>query len=59
MAVKQHSNGNSDGNIMGQSATDKVGFYGKTPIVQPIVAPAADVATVVTALTNLGLFRPS
>lgn len=37
MAVKQLSDGNSDGTVLGQSATDKVGFYGVTPVVQPSV----------------------
>jgi len=34
MAVKEHSDGNIDGQSFGQTATDKIGFYGKTPIVQ-------------------------
>ena len=56
MAIKQLSDGNPDGSALGQAASDKVGFYGAVPIVQPI---ATDLATVLTALTNLGLIRAS
>jgi hypothetical protein len=36
MALKELSSGNSDGTRLGQSASDKLGFYGlTTPIVQP------------------------
>ena len=34
MALKQLSDANTDGNIFGQSAADKVAFYGATPVVQ-------------------------
>lgn len=38
MAVKQLSDGGPDGTRLGQSATDKIGFYGlTTPIVKPSV----------------------
>lgn len=48
MAVQQLSNGNSSGVCLGQSSTDKLGFYGlATPIVQPTMT-----ATAVTALTS-------
>lgn len=57
MAIKQLSDGNPDGTQVGQSPTgDKVGFFGATPINQPI---ATDLATLLTALTNLGLIRAS
>lgn len=57
MAIKQLSDGNPDGSSLGQSPTgDKISFFGATPIVQPI---ATDLATVLTALTNLGLIRAS
>lgn len=32
VAVKQLSDGNSQGTVLGQSATDLIGFYGATPI---------------------------
>lgn len=37
MAVKQLSDNDGAGTVLGQSTTDKVGFYGVTPIVQPTV----------------------
>ena len=42
--VKELSDGGPDGTRLGQSATDKVGFWGKTPAVQQS-------ATVSAALT--------
>lgn len=57
MAIKQISDGNPDGTTLGQSPTgDKISFYGATPINQPV---ATDLATVLTALVNLGLIRTS
>lgn len=55
--------GSADGCQVGGSATDKVGFYGATPVVQQAtVAAATDAATVIvtanacrTALRALGL----
>jgi hypothetical protein len=32
--VKQNADGGSDGTSIGQSATDKIGFYGVTPVVK-------------------------
>lgn len=34
MALKQLSDANTDGNVFGQSASDKVAFYGATPVSQ-------------------------
>lgn len=34
MATKQLSDGGPDGTSLGQSATDKIGLYGVTPVVQ-------------------------
>lgn len=34
MPVQNISNANTDGSSFGQSATDKVAFYGVTPVVQ-------------------------
>lgn len=31
MAIKQLSDGGSDGTVLGQSATDLIGFHGATP----------------------------
>lgn len=55
--------GSSDGCQIGGAATDKVGFFGATPVVQQAtVAAATDATTVIvtanacrTALRNLGL----
>lgn len=65
MAIgKQLSDSNPDGVSLGQAATDKISFYGVTPIVQPaIIATATATATnaaaavnsVILALQNLGL----
>lgn len=63
MAAKQLSDGNPAGTILGQSATDLVGFYGATPVDKPaLVADATDAATAITScnaviarLTELGL----
>lgn len=57
MAIKQCSDGNPDGTLLGQGPTDKIGFYAATPVVQPVVATGATVAQLITALTTLGLIR--
>lgn len=65
MTARQISDGNDDGQVLGQSATDKVAFHGATPVAQAsaiTLASAATVATtnaavqdIITALTNKGL----
>lgn len=63
MSVKQLSDGGTAGVCLGQSSTDKVGFYGATPVVRPTsIADATDttsaisrVNAVITALESLGL----
>lgn len=54
MATYQYLDGtNADGTILGQSATASyVGFFAKTPVVQPTSANQAAVAT--TAATSAG-----
>jgi len=44
-AGKELSDGNPSGTSLGQSATDLVGFYGKTPIVQRTSSAQAAVST--------------
>lgn len=44
----QLSNGDPDGQILGQSSTDKVGFFGATPVVRQ-AAPTALTTTPTTA----------
>lgn len=51
MAKKELSDGNPDGTSLGQSSTDKVGFFGATPAVRPAhTADATDAATAITAV---------
>jgi hypothetical protein len=47
--------GRPDGTIVGRAATEKVGFYGTTPVVQPApaVAVGTDLATVILELADL------
>jgi len=55
MAVKQLSDGGTDGVKLGQSATDLVGVYGVTPIVQRSGADqAAVITTAATSSTPFG-----
>lgn len=52
MAAKQLSDGGPDGVILGQSSSDLVGFYGKTPAVRyatSIAAPSSVAAVSVSA----------
>jgi hypothetical protein len=53
MPLKELSDGGSDGARLGQSSTDKVSFYGATPVVRPSV-PAAitDASGGTAAVTN-------
>jgi len=37
MTARQLSDGNDDGQVLGQSSTDKVAFYGGTPVVKQTV----------------------
>lgn len=34
MTIKQLSDGNPDGTVLGQSSTDKISFFGATPVVR-------------------------
>lgn len=55
MAVKQLSDARTDGQTLGQSVTDLISFYGKTPIVQRSGADQAaiTVGTNTTAANTL------
>jgi len=64
MAVQQLSNGNDDGVVLGQSSSDKVGFYGKNPpVVKPTVTGSkgsnAALTSLMAALVALGLVTDS
>lgn len=52
MAARQLSDGNDEGTILGQSATDKVGFYGKAPIAQGATVTDGNDATTTQAAVN-------
>ena len=49
--------GTTSNNLYLGASAAKIGFFGKTPIAQPSVASTATVATVITQLKNLGLFK--
>ena len=52
--VQQLSDGGPDGTLLGQSSTDKIGFYGlTTPIVRPSVATAITTGATETATISL------
>lgn len=50
MAAKQLSNGDTEGHVLGQSATDTISFHGAAPTAQRSGAAQAAVAT--TGATN-------
>lgn len=52
MAVVHLSDGTTDGTVLGQDTSDKISFYGITPVVQQAVAAAA--ATTVAVSTTTG-----
>jgi hypothetical protein len=55
MTIKQLSDGNPDGTVLGQSDTDLVGFYGETPLAQPsgsAQAAVTDLSAGTAAATN-------
>lgn len=51
-AVRQLSDNNSQGTQLGQSATDKIGFYGTTPIAQRAAGSGAAVSTTASTTTS-------
>jgi hypothetical protein len=56
MAIEQQlSRKTTGGASFGQGATDKISFYGVTPVVQPApaVAVGTDLATVILEIANL------
>jgi hypothetical protein len=54
MPVRQLSDGNPDGNVLGQSASDLISFYNGAPVAQRSGAAQAAVPT--TAPTNSSPF---
>lgn len=55
MAVRELTDGNDEGTRIGQSSTEKLGFYGlATPIVRPAtVTDATDATTAITAVNTV------
>lgn len=58
MAVKQLSDGGVDGVVVGQSATDLVGFFGATPVVKQtdssLTALVSSLAVTTEGFTSAG-----
>ena len=44
-AVRQLSDGNSQGTVLGQSSADKISFYNVTPVAQAVMATTAATVT--------------
>lgn len=59
MSIHQLSDKGPDGTSMGQSADDKISFYGAPPVVQQVLPAAATAAQIATFLHNIGLGRPT
>lgn len=51
--TKQVSDGNPDGTVLGQDASDKIAFHGSTAVAQQTVTAVATGATVATVVTSL------
>ena len=61
-AVKQLSDGNSQGTVLGQSVTDKIAFYNATPVAQgnannQSISSGALASTLAFQLNRLGLIN--
>lgn len=57
MSADQISKGSPDGTLIGQSATDKLGFYSiTTAIVQPVTFSAVSTTAVVSTSSNASTF---
>lgn len=55
MAIRQLSDANTDGTVLGQSPTDKIGFYGSlAPAVRPSVSAYTTTTAAVSTSTNWG-----
>lgn len=59
MAVEYVGTGNDDGTVLGRSSTDKIGFYGATPVVRgsavttlATTPTATDIATAVNSIIS-------
>ncbi len=55
MPVRQLSDGNDDGTVLGQSSSDALGFYGlATPVARPSVSAYTTTTAAVSTSTNWG-----
>jgi hypothetical protein len=50
--IRELSDKNSDGTRLGQASTEKISFYGATPVAQQASAAAGTDATTTQALAN-------
>ena len=53
-AVKQLSDGNSQGTSLGQSVTDKISFYNGTPVAKTVLAASSAISTAVSSTGAFG-----
>ncbi len=53
MPIKQLSDGNSDGTVLGQSATDKIGMYGTVPVAKQTCTLLAALTAATTTPANI------
>ena len=53
MTTKQLSDGGTDGTVLGQSASDKVGFYGASPVAKQTATLAAALTAGTTTPANI------
>lgn len=51
--AKQLSDGGTDGTVMGQNATDLIGFYGVTAVAQATVTAIATAGTLGNVISTL------
>ena len=54
MAAKQLSDGNPDGVVFGQDASDKVSFYGKAPVAQRAYSSAVHATSAASVSSSFG-----
>jgi len=61
MAVEYLDRGNDDGTSLGQDSSEKISFYGVTPIVRGTISASAgtDAGTLATELTEIRAYLVS
>lgn len=53
MAKEVLGDGNTDGTVLGASATELIGFHGVTPVAQSALTALATGATIATVVTSV------